>query len=263
MNTRLLVLVIALLCTQSIYSQAEKTDAIKPLLLDKSVLSGVGLKKVDIKDEPEKDFFQKQLFRGQDISVYVVSTETWNNKMENFPFDEFVYILHGEAIVKPAHGPSQIFYSRDYFFAPKGYTGEWEIKAGEQLHYELSVISTKRADSTSIIENDQHQLFTRSTLSGAHIKLDSSGKYVETLKEGAELTFKLLAETPTEREIEMPSNDILINVLSGQITITDSDNIEQTFYTDDFFILPNGFTGKWKSNGHGLVKFLTIEKTIN
>jgi len=26
--------------------------------------------------------------------------------------------------------------------------------------------------------------------------------------------------------------------------------------------LPKGFTGHWKSEGHGLVKYLTIERTI-
>ena len=34
----------------------------RPLLLDKSVLSGVGLKKIDFKEEPEKQFYQKRLY---------------------------------------------------------------------------------------------------------------------------------------------------------------------------------------------------------
>lgn len=237
-----------------------QNDALAPVLLDKSVLSGVGLKKVVLKDEPEKDFYQKRLYRGEDISIYVVSTETWNNEFRNFWFDEFVYIYHGESIVKPQSGKVQLFHSKDYFFAPKGFTGEWEIKAGKNLHYELSVISTKRADSTIISENLVHELFHKSMLSGAHIELNADGKYAEILRKGVELTVSLKAEKPSEWEIE-PSKEMLIQLLSGQVTIATPGGIKKTFYSEDFFVIPKNLIGSWKSDGHGLVKYLTIEKT--
>ena len=237
-----------------------QNDPIVPVLLDRSVLSGVGLRKVDLKDEPEKDFYQKRLYRGEDISIYVVSTETWNNEFKNFGFDEFIYMYHGEAIVKPLNGKVQLFHSGDYFFAPKGYTGEWEIKAGNNLHYELSVISTERADPTITSENSEHQLFQKSTLSGAHIELKSGEKYGEILRKGVELTVSLRAEKPSEWKIE-PAKEMLIQLLSGQVTIKIPEGTERTFYSRDFFVIPKNLTGNWKSEGHGLVKYLTIEKT--
>ena len=36
---------------------------------------------------------------------------------------------------------------------------------------------------------------------------------------------------------------------------------EYIFYTGDFFIMPKGLQGNWTSEGHGLVKYLIVEKT--
>ena len=236
-----------------------QNDSLDPILLDKSVLSGVGLKKIDLKNEPEKDFYQKNLYQGEDISVYVVSTETWNNEFKNFWFDEFIYMYHGEVIVKPESGKTQLFHSGDYFFASKGFTGEWEIRAGDYLHYELSVITTKRADSSIISKNLDHQIFDKATLSGANIRLDNEGKYSKVLRKGVELTICLKAEKPNKFDITN-AKEKLIQILSGQITLTTSKS-EITFYSGDFFIIPKNMNGKWKSEGHGLIKYLTIEKT--
>lgn len=248
-------------CTPQQQESTPPENIIRPILLDKSVLSGVGLQKIEQKNEPEKDFYQRRLYRGLDISIYVVSTETWNNKMDNFPFDEFIYMYHGEAIIKPQSGQAQHFYTGDYFFAPKGYTGEWQIQAGSNLHYELSVIATGRADTSVVSTNPSHQLFSRSTLSGAHIDLDEQDEFSEILKEGVELTIGLKAEKPSSKIIDNPAKEMIIQVLSGQITIEDKVGEAQVFYSGDFLIIPTGFTGKWNSEGHGLIKYLTVEKT--
>ncbi len=241
---------------------AQETKIIQPILVDKSALSGIDLKKIDLKDEPEKDFYQKNLYWGKDIGVFVVSTENWNNKITDYPFDEFVYMYQGEAVVKPNLGANQVFYSGDYFFAPRGYDGEWEIKAGNYLHYELSVITTKRADSIYVEENPQHTLFSKSQLSGNAIVLDAQGYYSKVLQKGTELTISLHAEAPSEKTMELTTNEQLIQVLSGAITIWDTQEKEHKFYTGDFFILPRGFSGKWKSEGHQLAKYLSVEKTM-
>ena len=247
----------------NLHAQGDDTDIIKPILLNKSALSGIGLQKIEMKDEPEKDFYQRNLYRGRDLSVYVVSTQTWNNKMVGFPFDEFVYMLHGEAMIKPANGPSQLFYSGDYFFAPKGYTGEWEIRAGQNLHYELSVISTSRTDTSKIVKGQHHQLFSRSKLSGAHIKLNQSGFYSEVLQNGVELTVTLEAEIPRKLNLDEGAVEEMIHLLSGQLTMVDLDGDEHVFYTGDFFIIPEGFKGSWISKGHGLVKYISVKRTQN
>ena len=126
-----------------VFLGAQETDEPKkPISLDRSILSGVGLAKIDLKDEPEKDFYQKRLYWGKELGVFVVGTETWTNTITDYPFDEFIYMYNGEAIVKPREGASQIFYAGDYFFAPKGYKGAWEVKGNNQIHYELSEDNT-------------------------------------------------------------------------------------------------------------------------
>lgn len=261
MNSLKLILVFFFLGTTIGFSQTEKATVIKPFKLDKSVLSGVGLDKIDIKDEPEKDFYQKNLYRGPDLSVYVVSTESWTNRMDNFPFDEFIYMFHGEALVSPDKGSAQLFQTGDYFFAPKGFTGEWEIKAGSNLHYELSVITTRRVDDSKIIADQAHILFDKTTLSGVDINLESENPFTQVLAKGAELTISLSSEKPGLRILDGPSKEKIIEVLSGQITLLDAEETEHIFYTGDYIVIPKGFTGLWKSEGHGLVKYLVVEKS--
>ena len=195
MKQTILILGIFFTSILTLNAQESKKN-LQPIPIDKSALSGVGLKKIDIKDEPKKDFYQKRLYWGEDLGVFVVGTGTWNNKIKNYAFDEFVYMYQGEAIVKPKTGSAQVFYAGEYFFAPKGFQGEWEIRAGNFIHYELSVITTKRADSSRIKKYSQHTRFSKARLSGNQITLNNEGTYEELLEKGAEITVKLKGEAP-------------------------------------------------------------------
>lgn len=237
-------------------------ESIQPLLLDKSVLSGLGLEQVELKDTPERKFFQKQLYRGKEISVYVVSSESWVVPFDAFWFDEFIYILNGKAKVKSEEAVHH-FESGEYFFAPKGFKGEWEVDCGSNLHYELSVITNRRADSIAVSKEASPKLLNKSILSGSSIEFDKNGLYEENLAEGVELTIKLKAERPREYKIDSPEKEKLICLLSGQLAIQDSDGNEQLFYSGDYIVIPHGFTGLWKSEGHTLVKYISVEKSSN
>ena len=250
-----------LMLTQLNYAQSSLGNSVIPIKLDKSALSGVGLEKIDIKGEPEKDFYQKNLYKGEDLSVYIVSTESWVNKMENFPFDEFVYMYHGQAKITPIKGPTQTFYTGEYFFAPKGYTGDWEIISGKNLHYEFSVISTRRAEKPLDKVDNHHQLFDKALISGVDISLDTAGLYSKILQEGAELTICIKAEAPVVKNIVTPSKESVLHLLSGQITLTDQNKNVHLYQSGDFIIIPKGFMGEWLSEGHGLIKYLTIERS--
>ncbi|MEM8509444.1 MAG: cupin domain-containing protein [Bacteroidota bacterium] len=253
--------IIATCLNLSLLSAQEPKENTTPVSLDRSVLSGVGLEKIDIKDEPEKDFYQKRLYWGKELGVFVVGTETWTNTISNYPFDEFIYMYNGEAIVKPNAGAAQIFYSGDYFFAPKGYQGEWEVKGNNQIHYELSVITTTRADSSKTIENSRHRRFEKSRLSGNSILLNDKGYYEEVLQQGAELTVKLIGEKTGTRSFGETTKEQVVHILSGQIEITTANADVFTYYSGDFFVVPRSLAGVWKNDGHHLVKYLTIEKT--
>ena len=252
---------ICLLSINSSFSQSSSSKIIEPIVLNKSTLSGVGLQKINIEDEPDKDAYQKNLYRGSDLSVYVVSSESWTNKNDNYPFDEFVYMYHGQAKVKPKKGPKKVFNSGEYFFAPKGFTGTWKIIAGENLHYEISVIATQRSDQALNVKKNHHQLYDKELISGVDIKLNSKGKYDKLLQAGAELTIHLKAEAPREKDLSKPSKEFFIHILSGQLTLTDKNEKTYIFHTGDFLVIPKGFVGKWESDGHGMLKYLSIERS--
>lgn len=241
-------------------TKQESQKTITPILINKSALSGIGLKQIDQPNDPGKEFYQRRICWGDELGIFIVSTNSYTNKMKNFPFDEYVYMLHGEAEVRPLTGEKQRFKSREHFFAPKGFTGEWEIIAGENLHYELSVISTKRADSTATTTSDQHLLIDPLLLAGTHITFDQEGSYQKEIVQGAELTFSLHAEKPRSVEIDN-SKEQVVHVLSGEITITTPDDLIHTFHTGDFFIIPSGLKGQWKSSGHSLAKYLVVQRS--
>ncbi len=244
-----------------VYAQNDTLEVIKPILLDKAVLSGIGLKKIDLKDEPEKEFYQKNLFHGKDISVYVVSTQSWVNTCKNYPFDEFVYMFHGDAKVSPTTGEPQTFHSRDFFFAHRGFNGFWEILADDKLHYELSIISTKRADSSRVVQDQMHELISKEMISGFGL-LNESGPGQKALASGAELACFLHVEIEQQKKLEEPGKEKFIHVLSGQITVHDKSGNKSVFHTGDFFVLPQGFTGMWTTEGHSLVKYLSVERSF-
>ncbi len=246
-------------------AQNGTNEIIRPLLLDKATLSGVDLKPITNPNEPERQFFQKNLYRGPEISVYIVSSETWPGQMNNFGIDEFLFVLNGQARISPLHGAERLFKTGDYFFAHRGYTGGWETQG--EYYYELSVITTKRAASTEQLTGRLPQLLDRAKLSGFGLtKVDSSGsseRYRDLLASGVELSVSVEAETPQAYKIANPLPEQLVGVLAGKITITAADGQSDTFYAGDWFVLPHGFTGTWSSEGHRLCRTLRIYETPN
>ncbi|MEN0048708.1 MAG: alpha/beta fold hydrolase [Bacteroidota bacterium] len=242
------------------YQKTEKI--VRPILLSKDALSGIGLEQLTLDDQPNRAFFQRNVFLGIDLSAYIVSSQSWLGKMNNFPIDEYVFMLNGKARLKPENQENSIaFQSNEHFFAPKGYTGEWEIMAGNNYHYELSVITTNRADTVMKSRNLRPFKFDADVLSGIGIDFSDGNLYENVLVEGDELTVSLIAEKTHERVITEPIEEQIIHLISGMLILTSSDEETYFFHTGDFFILPKGFTGLWESDGNALVKYLRIEKT--
>ncbi|MEM9934180.1 MAG: cupin domain-containing protein [Bacteroidota bacterium] len=237
-----------------------KAQSDVPILLDKTTLSGVGLDTIKLNNEPERKFFQRNLYRGEDLSVYVVSSQSWIGRMDNFSIDEFIYLLHGMAKVRPEEGGESIFHTGDYFFAHKGYTGEWEIVAGPTNHYELSVITTSRAEPPEAPKLPAPIMLDKKKISGADIVFDEEGLYKEVLQEGIELTISIHAETPQRREIKN-GHEQLICLLSGQLQFTPMEGETHSFQSGDFMLFPKGMSGEWVSQGHGAVKYISVYKS--
>lgn len=238
-------------------------DKPQPYLIDKNVLSGIGIERLKLKDAPEKKFFQTRLFKGENLSVFVLSSESWLNTFDEFYLDEYVYVVNGVSVINSPGKKKESFYNGDFFCIPKGFNGNVEIQAGKQFHCELSVISTKRAK----IEKDQIGKevvkFDPSFISGAHIDLDNSDTFEQELFKGPELTFLLKADkTSYSRKVD-GEFDQFIQLMYGQIILTDESGKEHKFQTGDFLVIPKGFKGSWKSLGHDFAKYILVTETSN
>ncbi|MEM8899894.1 MAG: cupin domain-containing protein [Bacteroidota bacterium] len=259
-TTQLLRLFLGLVCLSFPLQGVAQSDLTAPMLLDKATLSGVGLDTIKLKNEPERGFYQRNLYRGEDLSVYVVSSQSWVGKMDNFSIDEFIYLYHGKALVRPEEGGEAIFHTGDFFFVHKGYTGEWEISAGPTNHYELSVITTARATPPESPKLPAPIMLDKDKISGIDITFDENGLYEEILQEGIELTISVQAETPRTKKIENGTEQ-LICLLSGQLTFMAEGGEPTKYYSGDFILFPKGINGEWTSEGHGLVKYISVQKS--
>ncbi len=236
------------------------SNDIVPVLLDKEALSGIGLEKITLKDTPERDFFQKRLYRGKEISVYVVSSESWTVAFDSFWFDEFIYILQGKGVIHLDDQDDMTFHSGEFFFAPKGFSGKWEVQAGDNYHYELSVITNQRVDSTKAYAAKTPYLLDKSLLSGTDIVWDNNGRYEQTLADGIELKIILKAEQPRTTIITSWPKEQLLCLQSGMISLSDMSGEKHKYYAGDFFVIPKNYQGTWTSDGHSLCKYVVIQK---
>ena len=231
---------------------------IEPFKIEERTLSGLDIPKQKLKDHPNRDYFQKRIYKGSELSIYILSSETAVNEINSFPIDEFVFFMNGRADIQTAENNEFSFYSGDYIFVPKGFSGNWTNNGGNKYHLELSVISNKRADSSSTQKAQEPFLLDRELISGIGLTELTTKKFRNSLYSGVELEVLTESEEPCEKNIVNNGKEEFIHVLNGIVVIKPFNGKEQTFYKGDFFILPKGFTGSWKSEGQNLFRTLKV-----
>jgi uncharacterized cupin superfamily protein len=260
MFKKLVMLFFLLLISCFIYAQNTVVDStiIHPISFDKKVLSGLDLKAVQSSTQPDRKLFQKRLFKGEEIGVYLVASETASATWTNYTIDEFIYVLNGRARLKPQNGVDNFFHKGDFFFAPKGYKGDWETQGGASYYYELSVVGMNRSKTeakNSIIPIH----FDKAKLSG--LMTAKEKEFSECLYKGVQLTVILESELPIKRRLIHTAKDVFIQVLSGSVKLTSKDGSHHTYYNNEAFVLPKGFSGTWESYGFEVFRSLQVEKT--
>jgi uncharacterized cupin superfamily protein len=65
-----------------------------------------------------------------EVQVQVGVWEAGKGKLilENFPFTEYVLMIHGSVIVTEKDGASMVFKAGDTFVIPKGWSGVWDVQ---------------------------------------------------------------------------------------------------------------------------------------
>lgn len=238
--------------------EIKKDTLLAPFKINERLLSGLDIPKQVLKAHPEREYFQKRIYKGTELSVYILSSETAVNEISNFPIDEFVYFLNGRADISSKDGNAFSFFAGDYIFVPKGFSGKWTNNGGNKYHLELSVISNNRVENTSAMKAKIPFVLDRELISGIGLTTDVSRKYRDVIYSGAELEVVTESEEPCREEILDNQKEQFIHILNGIVTITPSEGHPQTFYKGDFFVLPKGFTGNWKSEGQNLFRTLKV-----
>lgn len=234
---------------------------INPIALDPGVISGLGLKKVTSSADPDRLLFQKRLYQGEDISVFVVASETKTANWEDYSIEEFIYVINGRARLHPSGEAERFYYPGDFFWVPKGYKGEWETQGGHSFYHELSVIANERAGSSSL--NPRPAIMDKAKIAGIDLTKDRdhAGGFLDLLQLGQDLTISTQSEAPQTLENFVNKHEQLIYIIAGAVSLKAEGGENMHFQTGDFFILPKGYVGSWESEGHKLLRTLRVQKT--
>ena len=236
--------------------QPSKTET-QPILLDRATLSGLNLAAVKDPKQPDRKLFQKRLYRGPDISVFVVSSESATATHQSYPFDEFLFLINGSARMKETDGREYRMDTGNFFVAPKGFAGEWETIGGGQFHHELSVITTQRNHDKAASANGKPCQINARQLSGTGA---GSANKPQLLFSGAELKVQTTAEKPLTARFDGKQPEQLIRIIVGSLVLTPIRGKPQTFFAGDFVVIPSGFQGTWKSKAHDQFRCLRVMK---
>ncbi|MEL7124170.1 MAG: hypothetical protein AAFO07_32340 [Bacteroidota bacterium] len=100
MKQIIILAIFSMILTLSFSQEMTKDSIIEPFKIDDKYLSGLDIPKVQIKAHPEREYYQKRLYKGSELSVYILSSETALNEIDNFSIDEFVYYINGRADIE-------------------------------------------------------------------------------------------------------------------------------------------------------------------
>lgn len=223
----------------------------------KELLSGQGLNFIKQKD-PKREVYQKKIYDGTSLTVYMVAIGTGiSNTFESFPMEEFIFWMNGKAIVEPLGGTPYEVQSGDYFIQAKGFKGNWKFVENGGLHLELAVIAKDRPQTKTMSDIASAKVIDRDVISG----VAGIDKDWDIIYEGVELKVQMLRTK--NRTFQQSSKERFFHVLNGVVTITLNEGKDrQVFYPNDFFILPEGFTGSWTSDSLQDLRLIEVSRVF-
>ena len=78
-------------------------------------------------------------YAGEDLTTCVYESDDGSVAFTDLPYDEHVHILNGKAVLTSVDGRVDTYGPGDWFVAPKGWSGTWEMTGG---YRELIVFHT-------------------------------------------------------------------------------------------------------------------------
>lgn len=244
------LITLLLLILSSSLVKAQQPETFK---LSKTDLSGENLNPRMVNGQLDHGFYQRQIYNGSSLLIYVLAIDNRTNELQDFPIEEFVFWMNGKAEVDPLGESAFEVQKGDYFIQPKGFNGKWTFVGGDPLHLELSVISKVRAAKSAVSPISQTLIIDEDIISG------SSSDHMDSLVQlysGAELILNLI-RIP-QINFENNPQERLVHVLNGILTIESITGTTQSYYTGDFIVIPIGYQGTWKSTGSQALRVLEL-----
>lgn len=238
-----------------IAQEAEADQVIVPFDIPESYISGLDLSERELDAHPGKDFFQRRVYRGESLSVFVLGGETMVNEQTDFPIDEFIYYLNGHADIE-ADGRNLTVLGGDYAIAPKGWVGTWTNNGTPRHNLELSVISTQRSNEKSNLRSPFR--IDRRALAGITTSELDGGQAIDLVYAGPELIVTIATQDLGTRRIDAKTPEAFYHILSGSVTITPDGSTPTQFFVGDNFVLPNSFAGDWGIEGRNGLRVIKV-----
>ena len=127
------IMSVVILFAQNLTAQDQKEPtSLPPGRVSAEMMSGLDLGVADWPDK-RKNVRRAHAYEGEELTVTVYESSpkadgpvSTTVRTRNFPFDEFVYVLSGKAVLTDETGYAQSFVAGDSFVMRKGFSGTWE-----------------------------------------------------------------------------------------------------------------------------------------
>jgi len=243
------VLISVLVMALSTTAFAQQTQSIYQI--SKELLAGEGLDSIPQRDTT-RTVFQKVVYSGEDLAVFMVAIGTGiTNEFEGFPLEEFIFWMNGKAVVEPEGEEPFAVQTGDYFVQAKGFNGKWNFVDIGGVHLELALVAKNRPGPEVKSPISQAMLLDRDMISG--VTTPENG----VIYRGAEINVNLLTEPD---QLGKLSQERMLHVLNGVLTVNAEGESERQFYPGDFFIVPADYKGVWSSKSLQSLRVIEVYK---
>jgi uncharacterized cupin superfamily protein len=121
----------------------EENDSTSPVVrLEPNGPAGIGMHPTDyvapetvIGGNPKEIGFNFFVNKAGNVSAGVWEVEAYKERMDNYPVDEFCYVLEGRLIITPDGGPPEEFKQGDAFVLRRGTSGVWDCPETFKKYY--------------------------------------------------------------------------------------------------------------------------------
>lgn len=190
------------------------------------------------------------------LTAGVWTCTRFTTKLAPYPVNEFMCVLEGSVTIIDKDGHEETVRAGESFVVPQGMPSIWKQTEDIRKIYVIfddpsgqtpensSSLSVRRLDPTGImipIEPDESGYIGGIPEQHVHpVFTDMTGQMTVGIADTTEMHTKPLPFVRNE----------LMHLLEGSVTITSGDGVARTFSAGDTFLVPQGMTYQWDSEGY-------------